>query len=299
MSYRLRFIVVLCIAAVLNGAPATGNAPVRIGREIAEHALQKSAKREVRNTVYQWDAATLRPLVKRFGTETLTEVGDDLVIAALEHGDDVISLAARVSPKARRVFAQRVPELLPIARRLGPEILELEAKSPGIARQIHLCFGDQATRQIARTVPAEDLPRLLKYGQSADAPATKKLLLKKYAAEGADLFRRVPPSLVLAGGLSASMLYGAHRVTEPTVAVGEQIRKSPALAKHTASLIIYAGGAMGLLFGVLLFWRFRLMPWHGKRKQSVADSHAKEQSVARAAQADKSPAGAKEVKNKV
>ena len=192
MSYRLRFIVVLCIAAVLNGAPATGNAPVRIGREIAEHALQKSAKREVRNTVYQWDAATLRPLVKRFGTETLTEVGDDLVIAALEHGDDVISLAARVSPKARRVFAQRVPELLPIARRLGPEILELEAKSPGIARQIHLCFGDQATRQIARTVPAEDLPRLLKYGQSADAPATKSCCLKNTQPKGPICFAASP-----------------------------------------------------------------------------------------------------------
>ncbi|MEX2607258.1 MAG: hypothetical protein WD708_07925 [Kiritimatiellia bacterium] len=76
-------------------------------------------------------------------------------------------------------------------------------------------------------VPARDLPRLTRYADAADTPATRQLLLEAYQREGPGLFERIPSSLVLASGLTASMVYGTHRVTEVPNQMAEKVKEAP------------------------------------------------------------------------
>ena len=115
--------------------------------------------------------------------------------------------AVEATPLARRALALRPREILPLVRELGTEAAELEAKSPGLARRVFASFGDDGARQIARQVPAEDLPRLLAYAEKADTPETRRVLLQAYEKEGPAFFERIPPKLVLASGLSVATIY--------------------------------------------------------------------------------------------
>ena len=57
---------------------------------------------------------------------------------------------------------------VPLVRELGPEALELEARSPGMARKVFTHFGSDSPARIALTVPAEDMPRLVACAEHAD-----------------------------------------------------------------------------------------------------------------------------------
>ena len=149
--------------------------------------------------------------------------------------------------------------MLPLARRVGTEALELEAKSPGLATKLYQVFGDDGAKILARNIPGEDLPRLLKYADSADSQATRELLLKSYRQEGQALFARIPPSLILAGGLTASMLYGTRQLTGPVRAVSEAIVNNEDLAVTATKTAIQYGGfyitVIILFIGMLILWR--------------------------------------------
>lgn len=235
-------------------------------REALKLAAEKSGRELAEASGRQAAESVLERSVARFGDVALRAAADgglELIEAAAKHGDDVMKLAVEVSPAARRVFALETEALLPLARRIGPEALELEAKAPGKAAKVLQVFGDDAGKVIAKSVPAEDLPRLLTYAEKADSPATRKLLLTAYQKEGKSLFERIPAKLVLAGGVTATMLYGTHRGTQP-------LQGNPNLfaqvAKHLGNLLI-------VLLGVLAFlvlWRFRLLPWHAKAPEKMA-----------------------------
>ena len=65
----------------------------------------------------------------------------------------------------------RPRELLPLTRRIGTEVLEPEARSPGITRHVVKNFEDDGVRYFAKHVPAHDADRLLGYAEKADNPA--------------------------------------------------------------------------------------------------------------------------------
>jgi hypothetical protein len=98
----------------------------------------------------------------------------------------------------------------------------------------------------------------------ADSKATRDLLLAAYQKEGRSLFERIPPNIVLAGGLSVSMLYGTHEMTAPERAKAEVLRNHPDIVRDVMnrSTAIWAGVALVLI--LFLLWRFGLMPWHRK-----------------------------------
>ena len=73
----------------------------------------------------------------------------ELIEAAATHGDEVMSLAVKASPAARRVFALNAESLLPLARRYGHEVLELEAKAPGLGERAFTVFGEQDAKLVA------------------------------------------------------------------------------------------------------------------------------------------------------
>ena len=233
--------IILCVSILAYDFPVFGAVTGKVVKEVIETTLGRS--------------------IKHSGGQIAESGGKRIARESIEgmvkfHGDDAFKVAGNAG----------------LARRIGPEALELEGKSPGLSKRVFKIFGDDAGKAVAREVPAEDIPRLLKYAEKADTPATREALLKSYKKEGKNLFERIPSKLVLTTGLSASMLYGVHRATEPAAALGDTIRESPEAA-HTAVHAFTRWGAVAVIFIIgLLMWRFRLMPWHGKRDNGKAKS---------------------------
>jgi len=244
-------------------------------REAVEFAFKKSgqevAERASREAVEQ----SVEAGVKKYGSraaQAVAEGGVELVEATAKYGDDVMRVAVEATPAARRVLALEPGRMLPLVREFGEEALEIEAKSPGLARRAFTTFGDDGARQIARQVPADDLPRLLKYAEQADTPETRRLLLDAYKKEGPSIFERIPASLVLATGLSASMIYGTHRATAPLDATADAIRDNPEIARDTANGFVWVFGIMAVLATVFVLSAFRLTPWHGRTFRNRASA---------------------------
>ena len=93
--------------------------------------------------------------------------------------------------------------------------------------------------------------------------------MEAYEKEGKSLFERIPSKLVLATGLSASMLTGVWFLTRPIAAIAKAIGMNPDVA-DTAVRHFFAWSVPALLvIVVLLFWRFGLMPWQRSRRQTA------------------------------
>ena len=265
------FFVFLFMAAPAH-AGLTGKAlsdaiesAVSAAGKVSGRSIVKAAEKEAAN-----DAAG--QLVKRYGDDVLKVVADG-GLEALEvvpkYGDDFVRMAMSASAQARRSLAVNADELMPLARRVGVAALEIEAKVPGQAGRAISIFGDDAAKVLANEVKVQDLPRVIKYGERADSDATRKLLLEAYAKEGASLFERIPPKLVLSGGLSSAMIYGVHGITAPDRAKAAVLREHPEMVKDlmNRSTMIWALLVFSLLAAVIgtLMWRFGLMPWRRKK----------------------------------
>ena len=277
-----KYSVLLIIALqIISTATVFGSVGGKITQEIIERTIQKAAKtsgREIVELGAQKQAReTLERLVKTHGDEVLKVVDDaglELLQSVPKYGDEVVEMAMKVSPKARRALARNIPEMLPLARRVGVEALELEAKTPGLSTRVFNVFGDDAAKIIAKDVQKEDIPRLLKYGEMADSEKTRKLLLDAYKKEGKSLFERIPPKFVLASGLTATMLYGIIETTGPIGAIGDAINKLDpkdimiVIDRFIKSVTTW-GAVVVLVIIILLLWRFGLMPWHRKKYQKA------------------------------
>jgi hypothetical protein len=270
----------LRIAIVLAGymclsLPAAATVATKVTEQAIEMAVENAAKisgKKFSGTVTKKVATEeVKRLAETHGADVLKVVEDsglELLEAVPKHGDDLVLVAMKASPQARRALALSVEEMLPLAKRVGVEALELEAKVPGQAAHAFEIFGDAAGKGLARSIPTEDLPRLVKYGEKADNAATRELLLKTYKTEGPKLFERIPPKLVLAGGLSASMLLGTHEAFATERAKADVLRDNPEIARDVMNQSTMVWGGIVLVVILLLLWRFGLMPWHGRRSKS-------------------------------
>jgi hypothetical protein len=253
-TLRLGMAILATPLALAGGLPhAAAGGVSAVVREAVEMAARRSGRQLGESAARESVEHAIATAVTRHGPKAATTLADgglELVEASARYGDDVMRIAVEASPAARRTLALDPGGLLPLVREFGPEALELEAKSPGLARRVYGGFGSEAARKIAREVPAEDVPRLVSYAEKADSPQTRRLLLDAYAKEGPGLFGRIPPKLVLAGGLTTSMIIGTHRATAPFAAVARQIASDPALSRRALDWTAVIGG--GLL--ALIVW---------------------------------------------
>lgn len=266
----------LLVLATLAGivCPAVAGIVTKVSAQAIDLAVEQAAKvsgKKIAGTAAQTAAtAEVKRLAATHGPDVLKVVEDsglELLAAVPKHGDELMQVAMKASPQARRALALNVEQMLPLAKRVGLDALELEAKVPGQSTHVFQVFGDEAGKGLARSIPTEDLPRIIKYGEKADSEATRKLLIDKYAKEGPSLFQRIPPQLVLAGGLSAAMLLGTYEATAPERAKADVLRDNPEIVKDVMnrSTAVWAGVALTAL--MLLMWRFGLMPWHRPRSK--------------------------------
>lgn len=258
----------LVCSFLLGASPVLATPAIKLAiREVLERASQKSGHEITEKSVREAMERTLEQSAAKYGEKALAAAADgglELIEATTKYGDDVMRLAVNASPNARRVLALKTEALLPLARRVGPDALELEAKVPGLAGNVFATFGDDAGKIIARNVPTDDIPRLLKYAEKADSQPTRDLLLQTYQKEGKTLFERIPAKLVLAGGLTATMLYGTHNITKP---IGDTLGKNPDLVSRVLNRAVIVSGVVIVIIVILLLWRFNLMPWHRKQKK--------------------------------
>lgn len=292
------FILGIAIALTVSQS-ARASVVKPITNEVIEKLLNKSAQRGGREILdhgaSQAAIETMERMTQRHGAKALQVVKDggiELVHAVPQYGDEIFDIAVKATPAGRQVLAANLPALAPLAKRAGVEAVELEARCPGLANRTFFMFGDEGGRLLAKNAPAEDIPRLLRYAEKADHPTTRQLLLKQYQKEGKSIFERIPAKLILASGLSASMIYGTHRGTEPFVATGDAIRRNEELAGNMINQLVTwssIGGTIILLVIILLFWRFKLMPCLNKKNlQSVSETNAQTQNSSDKDQSDES-----------
>ncbi len=194
----------------------------------------------------------------------ITEGGIELLEAASRYGDDVIAIAMEASPGARRLLALNTQTLLPLAKKVGPEILELEVKAPGLAGRFVEAFGDDGARLISKNAPASDLPVLLNCAERADTPATRKLLLETYTKEGTSFLNKIPAKVILATGVAGGTIIvavGAGKGLDKVGGglgdglenAGEGVKKAlpETLARISRDFFLVAGAVFG---GIGLFW---------------------------------------------
>ncbi len=230
------------------------NLAVRSGKDVAVESVG------IKNS-----AATIERLLQKYGEPSLKIINDggiEFVEAVTKNGDEIYEIGQKLSPAARRILGKNSTELMPLIKNYGTEIAELETKVPGLSEKIFNVFGNDLAIAISKNVPAQDIPALLKYAEKADNPATKKLLLETYQKEGRSLFERIPPSLVLASGLSSSMFYGTHKITS---SISTVVEKNPEIIKESADTIIRFFIIIFFVIICLILWKFQLMPWQKKK----------------------------------
>ncbi|HOG52138.1 MAG TPA: hypothetical protein PKY10_16235 [Lentisphaeria bacterium] len=182
---------------------AVEQAAKRSGKTLAP-AARKAANQTAKKLATQYGDDVLK-IVADGGLETLNQ--------GLKHGDDFWHLA-RLRPAAARALALHADDLVPLAKRLGPTVLDLEVKTPGISRRLVATFGDDAIQRLAHA-PATDLPRLVGYAQKADNPATAKMLLDYYgkASSGTAFLDHLSWKHIMSSGLSAAAIITAFQVS--------------------------------------------------------------------------------------
>ncbi len=268
-------VLVFALVFTASGASHAVIGPaLKAGSKFLDDALEAAAKvsgKPLSPAARNLAVSQLRNAAVKHGDEVLLAArkgGLELMEVAGKYGDDVWQFASKV-PAGARALAMRPRELLPLTRRIGTEVLQVEAKAPGLTVHVVKNFGDDGVSYFAKHVPADDATRLIGYAEKAESPAVRKALLQAYKKEGKSLFERIPPKLVLATGLTAAMLYGTHRVTEPAAALSDAIREQPDVAHTAVQQFTMWGAVGGVIVIVLLLWRFGMMPWHGKRAKGA------------------------------
>ena len=250
----------------LMGQPAvkviqsTLSAAAKVSGKTLSPALRKTMTKSLSLAVKKHGEAALK--ATRLG-------GLEVLKQGSKYGDDFWRIVCKAEPRAVRSLALHAEELLPIAKRVGPRFLELEARAPGLGKHVVACFGDKGAKTLAHA-PANDISRLVGAAKRADTPATRKLLFEKYCGSAdRELFlNKLNWKVILASGLSSAAVIAAYKssngVEKSLILAAE---KCPEGVFKTAGVLIAPFGF--LLFGVILLglWPLlkRLWKWSTSR----------------------------------
>ena len=149
---------------------------IKIAAKVSGKALSPAAQHAA--------AKALSQAVARYGDDALkvTRAGGlEALKQGRRYGDAFWKAARGADPVAIRSLALHTRELLPLAKRIGPEFLHLEAKVPGVAAKAAALFGDDTVKALSKA-PADDISRLIGMAQRVESPAARRMLLQRYAS---------------------------------------------------------------------------------------------------------------------
>ncbi|MBT3378618.1 MAG: hypothetical protein HN406_23625 [Lentisphaerae bacterium] len=159
---------------------------------------------------------TVSTATRRHGDDVLLAMrhgGIELAEAAARHGDDVWKWSSRV-PGVSRSLALHADNLVPMTRRLGKNVLRLEAKAPGLPRMLATRYSDDIASSFVRSVRPNDATRTAGFLAKADGPATRTLLLRRYRETEGKILKWLDWKTVMAFGLTAAVVTSAHEVSD-------------------------------------------------------------------------------------
>ena len=214
---------VLLATAIMALPPPIHAGPVQPILKGLMHYADDAARAAIRVSSRELDDVA-RAALKRTVARAATRYGDDafkavryggveLIEAAAKHGDDVWEWSCRV-PRAARSLALHADDLVPLTRKMGLNVLRLEATSSGLTRQLAARYGDDMVRTFVRTVDPGDAGRVAGYMAKADTPTTRRLLLKRYDATNGRIVRWLDWKTAMAFGLTAAVVTSAHEVSD-------------------------------------------------------------------------------------
>jgi hypothetical protein len=184
---------------------------------------------------------TLGRAALEYGDNALLAAGEggvELFEAGAKYGDEVWRLCAKV-PGSARALAISPATLLPLAKRIGPDLLIMETRAPGLAAKAVQYFGDDGIRAQASTGNPADMGRLIGYAGRAESDQARKLLLDGYLAKGGRFLNNFNWKSVMAGGLSTAAIVAAYKTSDGIqTGLVEVAKTQPAVFHKTVSAVI-------------------------------------------------------------
>jgi len=264
------FIFVLWMASSASAHAQLMAKPLKYIDEVIEIA-EKVSGRTLSSSLRKQAVEKLKLGFTNYGDDAIRRAvkdgGLELVEAASKYGDDVWKYSRNVSGAGVKQLALRTEELLPLTRRIGTKVLELEAKLPGATTNVINSFGDGAVRYLAKKAHPSDISRLLGYAKHADSQATKELLYqayKKSGHNGTHFLEKLNWKHIVATGLSTSMIVSAYQVSK---GIGDGIKgmlkNNPQFFKNIMASATSPFTMLGIIVFIFLLFRLVLR----KRKQ--------------------------------
>ena len=214
-DFPFRFLALVILLTLPNTGLA--NVASKVLSETVEQACKISGQKAIPQAAKVAAEKALEETVAKYGDDVLRTVrigGLEALEQGTKHGDDFWRLCAQV-PEGARSLALYADELMPLAKRIGPDVLRLEAKLPGITTRVVSNFGDDAVR-VLNQAPKDDIVRMVGYAQKADTPETQKLLFQCYkdSKNRSKFLSHLDWKKIMAGGLSAAVITAAYNVSD-------------------------------------------------------------------------------------
>ena len=219
------------IAAVTLCGSNTFALPVSVAGKLISETVETAAKKSgkmLSPAAKKLAAEALETAVKRYGDDALkvaSQGGLEAIQCISRYGDDFVRLTSH-SPQAARSLALHADELMPIARRIGPDFMKLESKVPGLGKLAVETFGDDAVKTLNK-FSADDAAKIIALGGKADSPVTAKLLLQKADKSGGKILKYLDFKRIMGVGLSAAAIIAASKTADGFV---EVMKSSPGTA---------------------------------------------------------------------
>ncbi|MBP5639634.1 MAG: hypothetical protein J6X55_09155 [Victivallales bacterium] len=280
MFFLLLFVLFIGMQSV---EAASASVAKKVISETLEAAAKKSGK-TLTPAVREASEHALKRACKQYGDDVMKAVahgGLEALEQGEKHGKLFWELCAHV-PQAARNLAIHADDIMPIAKRIGPEFLQLEAILPGLGKQAVGCFGDDAVHFLIK-LPKEDAAKLIGYGLKADSSATSKLLLECSQKTGGKILQHLEGKRIVALGLSAAMVTAAYKIsTGVEEGIKTTAEQSPEQFTRIATYPVTAVAVVVLIFLAWLFFPLRrLLKRKSKESfetQAVPGSHGSQES---------------------
>ena len=268
---RINLLAALAVLFLATGLNQEAAAQAGIVVKAVTEAVELAAKKSGRILSPVAKAGMEKALCKaamEYGDNVLLaarEGGVELLEAGAKYGDDVWQLCSKV-PGSARCLALAPETLLPLAKRIGPDVLLLETKAPGLAARAVHNFGDDGIHALVKSGNPADMGRLIGYAERAESDHARKLLLNGYLERGSKFLNSIDWKIVMAGGLSTAMITAAYKTSDGIqTGLVEVARNKPEVFQKTVNDVISPVAAPVKIFlialGCLLLYPLAVISW--------------------------------------
>lgn len=249
MTKHTKLIAILACTALVLTTGAHAAVPIKIISETAELIISKSANKAASLASKIAVEKALQEAIKRSGDDVIRFVesgGLKALECGQKYGDDFWSLC-RKYPGASAQIANDAETLVPLAKRAGSEILDIELKAPGLAKELVETYGEAEVKTLAR-MESGDLAKLYAVGKHRPVESAK--IMKAYR-EDSSVLQKLTPMQILALGGGGGLAITGGGLCSATYQVGDGIQNGlTTMAKESPTH--FSVTAIGIVIGSLM-----------------------------------------------